>query len=216
MYSWDNQYSSAAEPGLLIGFHGCDKKVRDAIVMGKTTLRPSERSYDWLGHGCYFWQNSYERALDFAMHPPPGRVIHHPAVLGAVLNLGYCLDLLGLKGTRALKTGFDNLIFSYGERGIAMPQNVSPITALCSKDKVLRYLDCEVIEYLHKMAGIDGRPFDSVRGVFTEGDPVYADADFYEKTHIQVCIRNPNCIKGYFIPKEEMEEVAINKKGCHY
>jgi hypothetical protein len=44
-----------AKPGLIIGFHGCDKKVRDAIVSGKLSLKASNNDYDWLGHGIYFW-----------------------------------------------------------------------------------------------------------------------------------------------------------------
>lgn len=43
-------------------------------------------------------------------------------------------------------------------------------------------------------------PFDSIRGVFTEGKAIYPKAGFVEKTHIQLCIINPNCIKGYFAP----------------
>lgn len=43
-------------------------------------------------------------------------------------------------------------------------------------------------------------PYDSVRGVFTEGKEIYPNAGFVEKTHIQLCIINPNCIKGYFKP----------------
>ena len=45
-------------------------------------------------------------------------------------------------------------------------------------------------------------PFDSVRGVFWEGKELYKNAGFREKDHIQICIRNPNCIKGYFLPRE--------------
>lgn len=44
--------------------------------------------------------------------------------------------------------------------------------------------------------------FDSVRGVFFEGTELYPGAGFREKDHIQICIRNPNCIKGYFLPRE--------------
>ena len=44
--------------------------------------------------------------------------------------------------------------------------------------------------------------FDSIRGVFFEGDELYPGAGFKEKDHIQICIRNPNCIKGYFLPRE--------------
>ena len=43
--------------------------------------------------------------------------------------------------------------------------------------------------------------FDSVRGVFVEGNPLYEGAGFHHKNHIQICIRNPNCIKGYFLPR---------------
>lgn len=42
--------------------------------------------------------------------------------------------------------------------------------------------------------------YDSVRGVFEEGLEPYPGSAFKEKTHIQVCVRNPNCIKGYFAP----------------
>jgi hypothetical protein len=33
-----------------------------------------------------------------------------------------------------------------------------------------------------------------------EGDPIYPGAGVYEKSHIQTCFRNPNCIKGFFLP----------------
>jgi len=42
----------------------------------------------------------------------------------------------------------------------------------------------------------------SVRGVFFEGKDIYKNAGFKEKNHIQIAIKNPNCIKGYFIPRE--------------
>lgn len=46
--------------------------------------------------------------------------------------------------------------------------------------------------------------FDSTRGVFTEGGPVFPGAGILEKSHIQICIRNPNCIKGFFLPRKEV------------
>jgi hypothetical protein len=69
-------------------------------------------------------------------------------------------------------------------------------------DKVMRYLDCAVIEYTHSLLKTKGeRPFDSVRAAFIEGDPIYEGAGFNEKTHIQICIINPICIKGFFLPR---------------
>jgi hypothetical protein len=36
---------------------------------------------------------------------------------------------------------------------------------------------------------------------FYEGDELYPNAGFREKDHIQICVRNPNCIKGFFLPR---------------
>jgi hypothetical protein len=49
------------------------------------------------------------------------------------------------------------------------------------------------------------RQFDSTRGVFTQGGPALEGAGIFEKSHIQVCVRNPNSIKGFFISREEVE-----------
>jgi hypothetical protein len=55
-----------AKPGLIIGFHGCDRKIRNIIVRGESPLKNSDNDYDWLGHRMYFWENNQDRALDFA------------------------------------------------------------------------------------------------------------------------------------------------------
>lgn len=70
-----------------------------------------------------------------------------------------------------------------------------------NKDLLLRELDCAVIERIHQYnRENDERPYDSIRGVFIEGNPVYENSGIMEKTHTQLCIINPNCIKGYFSP----------------
>jgi hypothetical protein len=53
------------------------------------------------------------------------------------------------------------------------------------------------------------RPFDSVRSAFIEGEPLYPNAGFFTKSHIQLCIRNPNCIKGYFLPRTENDQWLV-------
>ena len=73
-----------------------------------------------------------------------------------------------------------------------------------NNDLLLRELDCAVIENLHFFRAPGAiQPFDSLRGVFSEGEELYENAGFKEKDHIQICIRNPNCIKGYFLPMME-------------
>jgi hypothetical protein len=73
-----------------------------------------------------------------------------------------------------------------------------------SKDLLLRPLDCMIIEQVHdnrKKLVDEGRAdyeFNTVRAVFMEWDELYENAGFRDKNHIQICVRNPNCIKGYF------------------
>lgn len=43
--------------------------------------------------------------------------------------------------------------------------------------------------------------------VIFEGNDLYPDAGFKEKIHIQIAIRNPNCIKRYFIPSAMDENI---------
>jgi hypothetical protein len=45
------------------------------------------------------------------------------------------------------------------------------------------------------------QPFATVRGIFTEGGELYPGGRIMAKTHVQVCVRDPEkSIKGYFRP----------------
>jgi len=193
----------ARRSGLIIGFHGCDLKVRDGIVNGSIPLLKAKNNpWDWLGHGVYFWENNPVRALDFAIEQSKRRhpSIINPAVLGAVMDLGYCLDLMDMENIILVKESFKALEESFKlADNKKLPENTNPSKA---GDLLFRTLDCLVINSLH-VEQDKVRPFDSVKGVFTEGEPIYHKAGFKEKSHIQICIRNPDCIKGYFIPRQK-------------
>ena len=45
-----------------------------------------------------------------------------------------------------------------------------------------------------------GPSYQSVRGVFQEGEMAFEGSSIYRKSHIQVAIRDECCILGYFIP----------------
>lgn len=193
-----------AKPGLIIAFHGCDQSVSDKIVNGKAILSFSNNKYDWLGNGIYFWENNQQRALEFAgelkINPREGgQVIKTPSVLGAVIDLGFCLDLLDTEYINLVKESHKTLMDSCRTLGLPIPVNKG---LRGSKDLLLRNLDCAVIENLHNQRDNNKlRSFDSVRGAFIEGELLYSNAGFHEKNHIQICIRNPNCIKGFFLPR---------------
>jgi hypothetical protein len=85
--------------------------------------------------------------------------------------------------------------------GLPMPKNKN---AANDADWLIRDLDCAVINQIHIVNGqLNQRPFDSVRGIFTEGKPIYPGAGFRGKTHVQLCIRSTACIKGYFAPRDD-------------
>jgi hypothetical protein len=195
----------STKTGLVLGFHGCDKSIINDILLGKKELKQSNNTYDWLGHGIYFWENSPSRAVEFAefLKNNPQRAktpIKTPSVIGAVIDLGYCLDFTDYSNLQLLKGGYELLKTAIDTLEVKLTNK--PIGE--NKDLLFRELDCAVIETLHSLRSPDSdlKPFDSVRGVFWEGREIYPNAGFKEKNHIQICIRNKNCIKGFFLPRE--------------
>jgi hypothetical protein len=197
-------------------FHGCDESVRDRLLNHPDEIVFSKEKYDWLGHGMYFWENNYERALQWAEDKRKWGKVKLPAVIGATIFLGYCCDFLDSAYLRMLKNYFDLMNVSWSMLGRTPLQNRNaPYDKY--RDKILRDLDCAVIEFMHEEIRLQSEAdilnkgfsknkiFDSVRGVFTEGGPVFEGAGILEKSHIQICIRNPNCIKGFFLPRKEVE-----------
>ncbi len=182
-------------PNLVIGFHGCEKEVAMKVLNGVEDLEWSKHSYDWLGNGVYFWENDYQRALEYAKELS----FDNPFVLGGVLNLGYCLDLTARKNITILKSAYDNLL----EDSIKVSvENKKGKRGGITGDLLLRHLDCAVIEALHGFNESQRfQMYDSVKAAFWEGEELYPTAGFREKNHIQICIRNPQCILGYFLPR---------------
>ena len=166
----------------------------------------SNNDYDWLGHGIYFWENNPSRALEYARmiknHPERVRApISKPAVVGAVIDLGKCLNLLEGESIEIVRQGYVSLIEIQSAAGIELPEN----SHYEGGTPVIRKLDCAVIEVIHEYREARKEPpFDSVRAMFTEGPELYPNSGFMEKNHIQICVRNPNCIKGYFLPQKQV------------
>ena len=68
-------------------------------------------------------------------------------------------------------------------------------------DRKRRRGDCAIINtFLDMRAATDGEEHDTVRGCFLEGGPIYEDSGIYRLAHIQLAVRNPACVVGYFRP----------------
>ena len=194
----------AAQPSFVLAFHGCDKSLKAKLISGEQKLQPSKNDYDWLGHGIYFWENDPKRALEYAksLVKNPIRAnlkIENPAVVGAVIDFKRCLNLFDREALILVKKAYNTLISASELLGDPIPHNKK--VSDNENDLLLRNLDCAVINSLHKMLETDNKiHYDSVRAPFWDGNELYPNAGFREKNHIQICIRNPDCIKGYFDP----------------
>jgi len=196
---------SSNYPTLVLGFHACRRSVGESLIANTSDFKPSRNRFDWLGHGMYFWENSHDRAKRFAAD----RGIEDACVVGATLHLGHCLDLTDSQSLSYLKQAYNALVGTLEASGIPLPTNKPGSGSDCD-DLLLRDLDCAVINFLHvqRKEG-DEKAYDSVRGVFWEGNELYPGAGFREKNHIQLCIRNQNCIKGLFWPRETDSEFDL-------
>lgn len=99
-----------------------------------------------------------------------------------------------------LRIAYDSLVNVTRTAGLELPSN--------SEDALRRNLDCAVIRRLHTIVEAQNMPaVDTLKGVFTEGEPAYAGSGFRERTHIQIAVRNPRCIKGVFrVPAADLRE----------
>lgn len=184
------------QPFQIIGYHSCDREIGLKIINGIEELKPSNNSWDWLGDGIYFWEQNPERALEYAIESSKGTQynkvpIKTPFVIGAIIQLGNCLNLVESESLSILSEAYIGLKKLHKETCKTMPVN----------SKSVRKLDCAVIRYVHQTRKeTSQQSYESVRSAFSEGGKVYPTASFTQRHHIQVCVINPNLIKGYFLP----------------
>lgn len=202
-------------PNTIIAFHGCDIDIRNKLVSNPNDIKISKKPFDWLGNGMYFWENNYQRAIEWAKNKEDKGEIKRAGVLGAVLQLGHCCDFLDSKFTNLVGLYYEPMSEHYRMSNKELPQNIDADHDV-NKDQLVRLLDCAVIEYMHtsiegkyhqdiiKTGYSNTKVFESTRGAFSEGGPAFNGAGIRKKSHIQICIRNMNCIKGFFIPREEV------------
>jgi len=167
------------------------------VLNAEDELQPSNNPWDWLGEGIYFWEQNPLRALEYATESAQRRQFNKvpigtPFVLGAIIDLGNCLNLVESQSLQILKVAYEGLKQLMHEVGQEMPQN----------NNNNRALDCAVMQHIHMSNKLAGRqPFDTIRCAFPEGVELYPGSAISSRLHIQVCVLNPNCINGYFIPR---------------
>ena len=127
-----------------------------------------------------------------------------PYVVGAVIDLGVCLDLISSTGIHAVESAYLDFVDYCNTASVTVPENTG------GQDALFRKLDCAVINHLHKVRDPTKLPpFDSVKGVLIEDDPIYPKSGVNRKTHFQICVRSLECIRGVFrVPDDQLTQTA--------
>ncbi len=177
---------------IVVGYHGCTRTLANDLLTRRLPIaqwNKSQNTYDWLGEGIYFWEHSPTRALRWATE----RFRRRAAVIGAVIQLGTCFDLLDEKMTSLLASNYPEIARSFADAEQPLPVNRG-------KGNKLRELDCAVInDCVYRMA-LQHIQVETVRGAFLEGLPVFPGTTISAETHIQIAVRNVDCILGVFQP----------------
>jgi len=113
-------------------------------------------------------------------------------VLGAIIELGSCLNLIEPQSLSILKEAHDGLVKLHQQLDKKMPVDEGDN----------RKLDCAVFRSIHQVRRENGDPpYDTIRAAFSEGIQVYPDASFTSRGHLQICVLNTDLIRGYFLPR---------------
>ena len=124
-----------------------------------------------------------------------GQAAAEPVVLGAAIDLGHCLQLADIRAVGYLREAYEELKLASEQESVKLPRNTGKFFSN-------RKLDCAVFEALYKLrAKRNLPPFDTVAAYFVEGDEIYPGAAIRALDHVQICVRNPGKILGYFLAR---------------
>lgn len=180
----------------IVGYHGTRLSVALDIVNRRRKFKFSRNRDDWLGHGIYFWEYAPQQAYSWAERRSRRQNWNEPiAILGSMIRLGFCFDLLDPYNVKYLKEVFGAYHEVETISGRTVPENANHH----------KYLDCAVFQYAY--AAIENSEFgtsvDSARAVYVPtGNErrVWKRSWISDQAHIQICVRNPACIYRNLAP----------------
>jgi hypothetical protein len=184
----------------IIGYHGTRESVALEIVQNKRRFKYSRNKDDWLGHGVYFWEHAPQQAWWWAeRRRRRQKWTENVAVLGAMIRLGSCFDLLDPTNVGTLIEAYEDFKETIAAAEKRLPKNA----------RHHRYLDCAVFEYAYAAFKLQGIRVDSCRAVYAPTDEklrVWPGSWISRGAHIQICVRNPACLLGAWLAKPQEGE----------
>jgi hypothetical protein len=167
----------------VIGYHGTSARIADALVDGEP-FKESTGISEWLGSGAYFWEYAPKQAWWWAKK----RRLVEPSVVGAMIRLGNCLDMLDAKNAEVLQKAKAKMVQSLKQEGIEIPKS----------ERIYKNLDCAVFNFFCEQTEDEGElKIDSARGAYVPPQStkrIWPTSWIYKDTHIQICVRNQSNI----------------------
>jgi hypothetical protein len=190
----------------VIGYHGTQQSVAENIVLRRAALQWYDRPGDWLGNGIYFWEYGPKQAWWWAETRRIQRKWTEPvAVVASMIRLGFCFDLLDPDNASDLKSFHDDYVETQTALGLPVPVNGQRHKVL---DKAVFEYAYAAIEAENERRGEPAR-VDTCRGVYVRphGRGRIWHASWVEHdAHIQILVRNPDCILGSWLVEPIIEE----------
>jgi hypothetical protein len=177
----------------IVGYHGTTKAAAKRLVDGKP-FGPSTNDDDWLGHGIYFWEYAPQQAWWWAKRRYSGNA----AVIGAMIRLGRCFDLLDPANTSVLKEAHKGLASDMKVAQQPMPKNAN----------THKYLDCAIFQHLFSELDDVGFTYETCRAVFVpmsggKMPRLWDRSGIFSGGHIQVTVRAPENILAVWRVRED-------------
>jgi hypothetical protein len=167
----------------IIGFHGTTAAAAERLVSGEP-FAGSDQDNEWFGKGVYFWEYAAKQAWWWAREH---KVHEQPAVVGAIIRLGNCFDLLDPRNVPAVQGFHDKLLRLLVAAGAEIPVNV----------RQNRVLDCAVFNYIYRLSDESDTPIETAQGVFVPtgtAKRAWRGSWISEEAHVQICVRKPKNI----------------------
>jgi len=191
----------------VVGYHGTGLSAALRILNRVEGFRWSEKDYDWMGRGIYFWEYAPKQALAFAetrrkqfkrkKNPTvedSRRATEPLAVVACMIRLGFCLDLTEPENIEYVAETFVDCRSLMELADAPLPKNT----------RKYRKLDCAVFEYAYgvlKESGT-GSEVDAARGIYVPTDGtkrIWPGSWISKDTHVQLCVRNPANLLGTWL-----------------
>jgi hypothetical protein len=169
------------------GYHGTSAEGAASILHEGFWI--SRNEYDWLGDGVYFWQDAPRRAWEWANM----RYGADAAVVGALIRLDDCMDLLDIYWSRALTDTYNAYLAQSKRARLSLPRQT----------RGAHRLDRAVINYAVGVLAEQGIVIRSVRAAFVEGTPVYPRSALLDRSHVQIAVRDPSLIEEAWMEGKE-------------